>query len=260
MLKTLTAMQYLTPLREGGSLPAIVRADDGELYVIKFLGSGHGRKALIAELVAGEIGRALGLRVPDMALMELDPALGASEPDQEIQDLLRASSGINLGFRYLPQALAYSPLLQPPPDPDLASAIVWFDSYITNVDRTPKNVNILIWQHDLWLIDHGSSLYFHHTWQDYVERSRTPFSPIRDHVLLPFAGELDQAHASLRPRLNPELLATIVDAIPDPWLDDEPRFNSHADHRRAYLTYLTNRLDASSIFVQEAQHARDQRL
>ena len=156
MIKTLTAIRYVTPLREGGSLPAIVETDDRELYVMKFVGSGHGAKALIAELVAGEIARTLGLRVPEIVLIELDGALGPSEPDAEIRDLLKASTGLNLGLRYLPKAFAFNPLLQPPPDLHETSAIVWFDAYVTNVDRTPRNVNLLIWQEELWLIEHGS--------------------------------------------------------------------------------------------------------
>ncbi|HEX7588398.1 MAG TPA: HipA family kinase, partial [Anaerolineae bacterium] len=185
MIKTVNAIRYVTPLREGGSMPAIVEADDGQMYVMKFVGAGQGRKALIAELVAGEIGRVLGLSVPELALIELDPELGPSEPDPEIFDLLRASVGLNFGMRFLPEAFAYNPPHEPPPDPDIASAIVWFDAYVTNVDRTPRNVNILLWQNALWLIDHGAALYFHHDWKpDYIERSKTAFPLIKDHALL----------------------------------------------------------------------------
>src|SRR5450756_566169 len=181
MIKTVNAIRYVTPLREGGSLPAIVETDDGQMYVMKFVGAGQGPKALIAELVAGEIGRALGLRVPELALINLDPELGPSEPDPEIFDLLRLSVGLNLGMRFLPKAFAYNPILPPPLDTALASAIVWFDAYVTNVDRTIRNVNILVWEKELWLIDHGASLYFHHDWRDdYLERSRTPFPLIKD--------------------------------------------------------------------------------
>lgn len=260
MIRTVTAIQYLTPLREGGSLPAVVEADDGELYVMKFVGSGHGPKALIAELVAGEIGRTLGLRVPDIVFIELDPALGPSEPNAEIRDLLKASVGRNLGLRYLPNAFEFNLLLQPPPDPELASAIVWFDAYVTNVDRTSRNANLLIWQEDLWLIDHGSSLYFHYDWNDYLGRSRTRFAHIKDHALLPLASGLGEADVILRERLTPEAIQRIVDLIPDGWLDGEPQFASPAEHRAAYAAYLLSRLEVSHLFVEEARHARSQSL
>src|SRR5512135_2991295 len=220
MIKTLNAMRYITPLREGGSLPAIVEADDGELYVMKFAGAGQGPKALIAELVAGEIGRTLELRVPEIVFIELDPILGRSEPNPEIRDLLQASAGLNLGLRYLPQAFTYNPLLRPP-GPELASAIVWFDAYVTNVDRTPRNVNILLWLNELWLIDHGAALYFHHDWKDYLDRSRTPFARIKDHVLLPFAENLREADGAARTRLTTEVIHDIVDLIPGAWLNGE---------------------------------------
>jgi hypothetical protein len=259
-IETVTATRYLTPLREGGSLPAIVEADDGGLYVMKFVGSGHGAKALIAELVAGEIGRALGLRVPELVFIELDPALGPSEPNAEIRDLLKASVGLNLGLRYLPNAFTFNPLLTPPPDAELASAIVWFDAYVTNVDRTPRNVNMLIWQEELWLIDHGSALYFHHNWNGYMERSHAPFARIKDHTLLPFASDLDGADVALRARLTPEIIQCIVGLIPVGWLDGEPDFADQAEHRQAYAAYLLSRLEAAHVFVAEAKHARAQSL
>jgi hypothetical protein len=260
MIRTVTATQYITPLREGGSLPAVVEADDGGLYVMKFLGSGHGPKALIAELVAGEIGRALGLSVPDIVFIQLDPALGPSEPNAEIRDLLKASVGLNLGLRYLPNAFTFDLLLQPPPDPTLASAIVWFDTYVTNVDRTSRNVNLLLWQDQLWLIDHGSCLYFHYDWNDYLTRSRTPFAYIKDHCLLPLASDLDQADTALRSRLTPAVIQHIVDLIPGVWLDGESHFADRAAHRQAYVAYLLSRLEASHLFVEEAKHAHAQSL
>lgn len=260
MIRTLTAVRYVTPLREGGSLPAIVEADDGDLYVMKFAGSGHGEKALIAELVAGEIARTLGLRIPEIVFIELDKALGPSEPHAEIRDLLQGSVGLNLALRYLPNAFAYNPLLQPPPASEEASAIVWFDAYVTNVDRTPRNGNLLIWEDDLWLIDHGSCLYFHHTWNGYLKRSRTPFTHIENHVLLPFAGHLAQADAKLKARLTPETIQQIVDLIPDVWLEPETYFDNLADHRQAYADFLIRRLQASHVFAAEAQNARAQRL
>jgi hypothetical protein len=256
MIKTVTAIHYLTPLREGGSLPAVVEADDGQLYVMKFVGAGQGPKALIAELVVGEIARALGLLVPEIVFMELDPVLGRSEPNPEIQDLLRASAGLNLGLRYLPNAFAFNALLQPPLNPELAAAIVWLDAYVTNVDRTARNTNMLIWQEDLWLIDHGAALYFHHSWNNYLAQSRTPFTRIKDHTLLPLAGNLYQADQSLRARLNPDLLRRIVELIPPVWLGEEAKFADQAEHRQAYVDYLGSRLEASATFVEEARRVR----
>ncbi len=258
-IETVTAIRYVTPLREGGSMPAIVEADDESLYVMKFVGAGQGPKALIAELIAGEIGRALGLHVPELVFVILEPSLGPSEPDPEIFDLLRASPGLNLGLRYLPYSFAYNPLLRPYPPAELASAIVWFDAYVTNVDRTIRNPNILVWQRQLWLIDHGAALYFHHDWRDYRERSQAPFMHIKDHVLLPFASALAQADAASREALRPELLRDIVDLVPDAWLGNGP-FAGPAEHRQAYLTYLVDRLAASAVFVDEAEHARSLRL
>ena len=258
MIKTLTTTRYITPLREGGSLPAIIEADDGELYVMKFRGAGQGPKVLIAELVAGEIGRALGLRIPEVVLLTLDPALGRNERDPEIRDLLEASAGLNLGLRYLPSAFAFNPLLQPPVAPSLASAIVWFDAYVTNVDRTARNVNMLLWQNDLWLIDQGAALYFHYDWHDYLARSQTPFPLIKQHVLIDLAGGLPAADAHLRPLLTDEVLQIIVGEIPDVWLGDEQLFDNLDSHRAGYLAYLKSRLDAAPIFVQEAVHAHAQ--
>lgn len=256
MLRTVTATRYIHPLREGGSVPAVVEADDGEMYVMKFVGAAQGPKALIAELVAGEIARALGLRLPEIVLIELDPVLGRSEPHPEIRDLIQASGGLNLALRYLPSAFAYNPLLKPPVDADLASAIVWFDAYVTNVDRTPRNVNMLLWQEELWLIDHGAALYFHHDWSDYLERSRSPFAFIRQHVLLPRASKVREANEQLRSLLTEEHLRQITEAIPSQWLGNEAQFATPNDHRAGYLAYLTTRLAAADIFVQEAVNAR----
>lgn len=255
-LRKLNALRYITPLREGGSLPAIVEADDGELYVMKFVGAGQGRKALIAELIAGELARTLGLNVPELVFLDLDATFAPAEPDPEIRDLLNTSIGLNLGLRFLPEAFTYNPLLQPPPAPSLASRIVWFDAYVTNVDRTPRNVNILLWQKELWLIDHGACLYFHHTWRDYLAHSQTPFPAIKDHTLLPFAAEIAQADAELRPQITQPLIKHIVNLVPDAWLDGETRFADRAAHRRAYADYLSTRLQAAPLFVQEAIHAR----
>ena len=240
-------------------MPAIVEADDGNLYVMKFVGAGQGPKALIAELLAGELGRVLGLHIPEIVLMQLPQELARSEPDQEIQDLLRASTGrLNLGLRYLPNAYDFNMLLKPYPTYELASKIVWFDAYITNVDRTARNVNLLMWHDDLWLIDHGASLYFHHSWDDYLERSRSPFQLIKDHTLLRYAKQLPQADAQLRPQLSPDIIQQIVDLIPGEWLGDEAAFTNHREHRAAYANYLQTRRQAASIFVQEAINAHRQ--
>ena len=255
MIRTVTATRYIHPLREGGSVPAVVEADDGELYVMKFVGAAQGPKALIAELVAGEIARTLGLRVPEIALIELDPVLGRSEPHPEIRDLIQASAGLNLALRYLPSAFAYNPLLKPPVAAALASAIVWFDAYVTNVDRTPRNVNMLIWQDELWLIDHGAALYFHHDWSDYLERSRSPFAFIRQHVLTPLASQVQAADAQLRPLLTESRLTEIAADIPEHWLGNETQFTTPAEHRAGYVAYLLARLAAAETFVREAVNA-----
>ncbi|GAC1391754.1 MAG: hypothetical protein NVSMB38_13150 [Ktedonobacteraceae bacterium] len=256
MLRTLTATRYVTPLREGGSLPAIVEAEDDGLYVLKFHGAGQGPKSLIAELVAGEIARALGLTVPEIVFMELDAALGRNEPDYEIYNLIKASVGLNLALDYLPGSLTFDALDARLLDPLLASSIVWFDAYISNVDRTPRNTNMLFWHKLLYLIDHGASLYFHHTGVNYLERSRSPFTQIKDHVLLPVATQLVEADTFLKGRLTPSLLENIIAAIPDEWLGDDPLFATKEEHRAAYVAYLRDRLAASQVFVEEALHAR----
>jgi hypothetical protein len=258
MLRTVSATRYVAPLREGGSLPAIVEADDDGLYVLKFHGAGQGPKALIAELVAGEIGRALGLPVPEIVFAELDPVLGRAEPHPEIQAIIRNSAGLNLALDYLPGSLAYDPLAPPTVDPRLASDIVWFDAYVTNVDRTARNTNMLIWHKRLWLIDHGAALYVHHAWGDYLAHSRQRFAPIKDHVLLPYASALAESASALPSRLPVATLEAIVAMIPDAWLGPEPGFARPEEQRSAYLAYLVSRLEASPVFVEEALHARAQ--
>jgi hypothetical protein len=256
MFRTVVATRYITPLREGGSLPAVVEADDGECYVMKFAGAGQGVKALVAEVLAGEIARTLGLPIPELVYVELGPEMGRNERHEEIKDLLLASVGLNLGVRYLPSAFAYNRLLTPAPDAKLSSEIVWFDAYVTNVDRTSRNVNMLIWEEKLWLIDHGAALYFHHDWNNYLARSQTPFSMIKQHTLLPYASDLMGADARLSAQLSPEILRAIVDLLPDVWLGGEAQFANTAEHRAGYVEYLSSRLAASEVFVKEAVNAR----
>ncbi|MBM7117084.1 HipA family kinase [Archangium primigenium] len=260
MLRTLTATRYVTPLREGGSCPAIVEAEDSGMYVLKFRGAGQGIKALVAEILAGELARTLGLRMPELVLMQLDPALGRAEPDGEIRDLIKASAGLNLAMDYLPGSITFDPTVGPPPPADEASAIVCFDAYVTNVDRTPRNPNLLCWHRALWLIDHGASLYFHHAWDDSLERARSRFAPVRDHVLLPWATGLTQALAHLRERVTPEVIRGIVARVPDAWLGPavEPHFASVEAHREAYAAFLIERLQAAPAFLEEAERARSQ--
>lgn len=254
-MKTVCVSRYVTPLREGGSLPAIVEADDDGLYVLKFRGAGQGPKALVAELVAGELARALGLPVPEIVFVELDPELARTEPDPEIQELIRASAGLNLALDYLPGSVTFDPTMMRP-DADLASAIVWFDAFVSNVDRTARNSNMLLWHRKLWLIDHGAALYFHHGWDaSAVSRATAPFERIRDHVLLPFASRLDEADAVLAARIDAATVTRIVDDIPDAWLEGDATFPPAAQ-RAAYREYFCRRLDAPRGFVREAVRAR----
>jgi hypothetical protein len=232
------------------------------MYVLKFRGAGQGPKALIAELLAGEIGRASGLLVPEIVFVELDPELARTEPDPEIQDLIRASAGLNLALDYLPGSVMFDPVAEKL-DADLASMIVWFDAYVTNVDRTPRNANMLMWHRRLWLIDHGAALFFHHTWTNYLERSRDAFTMIKDHVLLPSASVLSlrEIDSKMAERITPEIIGGIVKLIPDAWLAAESQisdspFGEPAEHRDAYNEYLLNRLKAPHVFLEEAIRAR----
>jgi len=236
-------------------LPAIIEADDDGLYVLKFRGAGQGPKALIAELLAGEIGRLAGLPVPEIVFVLLPPDLARTEPDAEIQSLIGASGGLNLALDYLPGSVTFDPLVYQP-DAKLASAVVWFDAFVCNVDRTARNVNMLMWHRRLWLIDHGAALYFHHAWSQRDQHARTPFSLIKDHVLLKFASELEEADAEMRARILVDKIAGIVALIPDAWLVDDPGFDSKTQQRDAYLNYFTARLASSDIFVKEALRAR----
>ena len=253
-LRTVNVIRYVTPLREGGSLPAIVEADDQFLYVLKFRGAGQGRKALIAELLGGEIARALGFKVPEIVFAQLDVAFGRIEGDEEIQDLLKASVGLNLGLHYLSGSITFDPLAIKV-DAKLASQIVWLDAFLLNMDRTARNTNMLWWHKELWLIDHGAALYFHHSWQDWQEPQK-PFPNIKDHVLLPLASELESASAVFTTILSREKINAIVSLIPAEWLIEES-FPSAEDHRNAYAQFLENRIAHTDFFVNEARHARE---
>jgi hypothetical protein len=254
-IRTVTATRYVTPLREGGSLPAIVEADDDGLYVLKFRGAGQGPKALVADLVAGELARALGLLVPEIVFALLDPDIGRTEPDEEIQDLIRASPGLNFGMDYLPGSVAFDPVAERP-DPELASSIVWFDALTVNVDRTARNTNMLVWHRRLWLIDHGAALYVHHAPGDFRERARSPFPQIRDHVLLPHASRLEEVDEELASRLTPEVVGAVISRIPAELLGDGGGAGEADERRSAYVDYLLARLEAPRSFVEEARDAR----
>jgi hypothetical protein len=258
MVRTVYATRYVTPLREGGSLPAIVEADDLGLYVLKFRGAGQGPKALVAELLAGEIGRALGLKVPDLVLVEVDAALGRNEADPEIRELLKASVGINLALDYLPGSVTFDAAAGETAAADVASSTVWFDAYVTNVDRTPRNPNLLCWHKTLYLIDHGASLYFHHNWPSAETMARSRFPAVRDHVLLPWASGIEAAAPGLRARLSRDLFEELVQQIPDDWLRPEPGAETPAEQKAGYVEFLTRRLEAAEIFEEEAVRARSQ--
>jgi hypothetical protein len=254
-LRTVAASRYVTPLREGGSLPAIIEADDDGMYVLKFSGAGQGTKALVAELIAGEIGRALGLPVPELVFVELDIDLARTEPDPEIQQLIRASAGLNIGLDYLPGSVMFDPIVEQP-DVELASAIVWFDAFVTNVDRTARNTNLLMWHRQLKLIDHGAALYFHHSWTDPLARAHDRFTLIKDHVLLKLASRLTDVDEPLAARLTPACIAEIVELVPDAWLAGDTTLGSPSAYRDVYREYLLRRLQAPRAFVEEAVRAR----
>ncbi|HYG20922.1 MAG TPA: HipA family kinase [Ohtaekwangia sp.] len=254
-LRSINVIRYVTPLREGGSLPAIVEGDDEFLYVLKFRGAGQGSRALIAELIGGEIARALGLRVPEIVLAHLDSAFGRIEGDEEIQDLLKASTGLNLGLHYLSGAITFDPLAIHV-SPELASQIVWLDCLLMNVDRTSRNTNMLWWHKELWLIDHGASLYFHHTWE-HGQDAMKPFPHVKDHVFLYKASALESVNDGFRALLTPERIRDIVSLIPEEWLADNSPFPSVDLHRQAYTDFLVSRVLHSDYFVKEALHARE---
>jgi hypothetical protein len=255
-IRTVNVTRYVTPLREGGSLPAIAEADDGFLYVLKFRGAGQGVKALIAELIGGEIVRALGMNVPEIVFANLDSAFGRTEPDEEIQDLLKASTGLNLGLHYLSGTVTFDPAVTKIPD-SLASKVVWADCLLTNVDRTIRNTNMLVWHRELWLIDHGAALYFHHSMTDLPSQALRPFPQGKDHVLLKQATEMELADKEAREILTPEVIRSIVNLLPDVWLTENAENGSAEEIREVYMQFLLTRIASSSIFVKEAQDARE---
>lgn len=254
-LRTVNVTRYITPLREGGSLPALAEADDGFKYVVKFRGAGHGTKALISELIGGQIAQLLGFSIPELVFVNLDEAFGRSEGDEEIQDLLQNSKGLNLGLHFLSGAFTFDPVVTHV-DPKLASQIVWMDAFLTNVDRTVRNTNMLIWHKELWLIDHGATLYFHHSWVNWEKYAVSPFSQIKDHVLLPYASRLDEVDVEFKKILTSEKIVEIVDLIPDEWLEWGNEGETPDDIKKIYLQFLIERISNSQIFVKEAQNAR----
>ncbi len=254
-LRTVNVTRYITPLREGGSLPALAEADDDFNYVLKFKGAGHGTKALIAELIGGEIARTLGLPVPELVYAQLDEAFGRTEADEEIQDLLQSSQGLNLALHYLQGAINFDPVVTTV-EPKMASQIVWLDAYITNVDRTFRNTNMLIWHKELWLIDHGASLYFHHSFAEPEKHAVSSFALIKDHVLLPEASLLEEVNTEYKTLLTEEKIKAIVNLIPDEWLQWEETEHSPYEIRAVYVQFLMKRLASSDIFIKQAQDAR----
>lgn len=253
MLRTVQATRYALALREGGSLPAIVEADDLGLYVVKFRGAGQGPLALVAELVAGEIGRALGLNVPELVFIEVDAALGRNDPDAEIRHLLKASIGLNIALDYLPGSTTFDRAAGDVPDSTTASTTVWLDAFTQNVDRTARNPNLLLWHRKLYCIDHGAALYFLHHWDSSEEKLASPFTPIRDHVLLPWASAIREVGVEARKRITPALLESTLAMIPDEWLSADT--TEASSRKAAYLDYLTRRLTVAEIFEEEAQKA-----
>jgi hypothetical protein len=258
-LRTVTASRYVTPLREGGSLPAIIEADDEGMYVLKFRGAGQGSKALVAELLAGEIARRAALPIPEIVFVNLPQDMARTEPDAEIRALIKASAGLNLALDYLPGSVSFDPLIFDP-ESQLASAIVWFDALVCNVDRTARNVNMLVWHRRLWLIDHGAALYFQHAWRQGERHAATPFARIRDHVLLRNAGALQEVDARMHDLLTPAILADIVAQVPDAWLPEDAGFSGKDAQRQAYLDFFVDRMQASQVFVKEAERARSSHL
>lgn len=258
-LRSQEVTRYIQPLREGGSLPLLAEADDDFKYVVKMRGAGHGAKALVAELIGGEIARLADLRVPEQVLLHLGEEFGQTEPDEEVQDLLKASRGLNLGIHFLSGAVTLDPYVNPI-GAEEASAIVWTDAFLTNIDRTVKNTNMLLWHGETWLIDHGASLYFHHSWRDFDKAAVSPFPYVKDHALLHKASLLPETDRLMHGRITPAGIARIVDAVPSEWLVEEGRPMSADEVRQVYKDFLTRRLEASETFVKQAVDARKSRI
>lgn len=254
-LRTVAVTRYVTPLREGGSMPAIAEADDNFLYALKFRGAGQGTRTLIAELIGGEIARVLDLRIPELVFATLDENFGRTEPDEEIQDLLKASVGLNLGLHYLSGSITFDPAATKV-DATTASRIVWLDMLLNNVDRTVRNTNLLWWNREIWLIDHGASLYFHHSWTDWEAQATRAFPLIKNHVLLNAASEMEAANTHAKERITPAIIEAIVSQIPDVWLENESPFDSNDAHRAAYARFLNLRLAYADAFTEEVKNAR----
>ena len=254
-IRTVDVVKYITPLREGGSLPAIVEANDGFLYVLKFRGAGQGKKALISEFIGGELARAIGLKVPELVFMNLDDSFSKTEPDEEIQDLLKFSVGLNLGLHYLSSSITFDPLVSVA-DAMTSSKIVLLDSIISNIDRTVKNTNLLNWNKELWVIDNGASFYFHHNWSTWKNHLTRTFPLIKDHVLLERASLLDEASKVIISALNSDTIEDIVSKIPEDWLINESDMLSPNEMRNAYIEYLNSRLLKIDSLVKEAKDAR----
>ncbi len=255
-LRTVNVCRYVAPLREGGSMPAIAEADDGFLYALKFRGAGQGVKALIAELIGGEMARMAGLKVPELVFAQVDEGFGRTEPDEEIQDLLKASRGLNLGLHFLSGAITYDPVVRVI-DSVLASKIVWLDTILMNMDRTPRNTNMLFWHQELWLIDHGASLYFHHSWQNWESQAVKPFPLIKDHVLLAQAANLEEVNEQYRALFNPTQIARILALIPEEWLNETSLFSTGKAQRAAYAQFLNSRIQHADQIIKEVQYARE---
>lgn len=254
-LRTVNVTRYVMPLREGGSLPALAEADDGFNYVLKFRGAGQREKALIAELIGGELARRIGLKVPELVFAQLDAAFGNSEGDEEIQDLLKGSQGLNLALHFLSKAMTFDPGASQV-DEELASKIVWFDSWITNVDRTYRNTNLLIWNRELWLIDHGASFLFHHTWDNWENQALSPFAMIKGHVLLPKANLLAKVDEEMKSLITPSIIQEVISVVPDEWLLASRDVETAEEARSVYIAFLTKRLENSQVFVNQAEDAR----
>lgn len=254
-LRTVNVTRYIMPLREGGSLPALADADDGFKYVLKFRGTGHGTKALVSELLGGVVAHTLGFKVPEYVFINLDEAFGRTEGDEEIQDLLQGSRGLNLGLHFLSGALTFDPVMTKV-DSKLASQVVWLDAFLTNVDRTARNTNMLYWNKELWLIDHGASLYFHHSWVNYEKYAVSPFPQIKDHVLLPYASELESVDKEFKAILTDEKIREITNLLPNDWLNWGGEEESPEEIKNVYYNFLTERIHHSDLFVKSAQDAR----